>query len=85
MFCARQKKNKLVYFVVCARFITFVGKFRMMKKLLTLSILAIAITTMAVTEPTEHKGVTKRDTLRVDTIPLDSITIVDQYSSAPQM
>ena len=47
-----------------------------MKKLLTLSILATAITTMAVTEPKEPKGVTKRDTLRVDTIPLDSITIV---------
>ena len=85
VFCARQKKNKLVYFVVYTRFITFVGKFRMMKKLLTLSIMAIAITSMAVTEPKAPKGVTKRDTLRVDTIPLDSITIVDQYSPAPQM
>ena len=56
-----------------------------MKKLLTLSIMAIAITSMAVTEPTEHKGVTKRDTLRVDTIiPLDSM-IVNEYSPAPQM
>ena len=56
-----------------------------MKKLLTLSILAIAITSMAVTEPKEPKGVTKRDTLRVDTIiPLDSM-IVNEYSPAPQM
>jgi len=71
--------------VFFARFITFVGKFRMMKKLLTLSILAIAITSMAVTEPKEPKGVTKRDTLKMDTIiPLDSM-IVNEYSPAPQM
>lgn len=47
--------------------------------------MAVAITSMAVTEPKEPKGVTKRDTLRVDTISLDSITIVNQYSTAPQL
>ena len=63
----------------------FVGKFRTMKKLLTLSIMAIAITSMAITEPKAPKGVTKRDTLRVDTIiPLDSM-IVNEYSPAPQL
>jgi len=63
----------------------FVGKFRMMKKLLTLSIVATAITSMAVTEPKAPKGVANRDTLRVDTIiPLDSM-IVNEYSPAPQM
>ena len=47
--------------------------------------MALALTAMAVTEPNAAKDVTNRDTLRVDTIPLDSITIVDQYSPAPQM
>lgn len=47
--------------------------------------MAIAITSMAVTEPKAPKGVTKRDTLKMDTIiPLDSM-IVNEYSPAPQM
>ena len=55
-----------------------------MKKILSLSIMALALTAMAVTEPKEPKGVTKRDTLRVDTIiPLDSM-VVNEYSPLPQ-
>ena len=47
--------------------------------------MAIALTAMAVTEPKAQDGVTKRDTLRVDTISIDSIAIVNQYSTAPQL
>jgi len=57
-----------------------------MKKLLTFALVVIGITGMAVTTPNKpQKDAYKGDTVKVDTIPLDSITIVNKYSPAPQL